>query len=131
MAVSFVPRPPDLDGCWSSWEETSVVGTIRSEMEDGLPKARRRFTAFLREATVSRMMSPEMYREFRAWFEQDCQAGLRPTAMTEPDGTEAVWRFVGVPQYSWARPGTPVPRGWKNAVTVTCSIERLPQYQDL
>ena len=112
-------RPANLKGCWSKWQEKSVDPLVRTNMDSGEPKVRRRFTKTVRSAKVQVTLTKDDYYLFLTWFD-NCQQGVLPTLMIEPSGTESIWRFATVPQYDWIDP---------KAVTVQVSIEQLPAWQ--
>ena len=113
------PRPASLDGCWSDWSEQDQPVTIRSEMESGLVKTRRRFTGRTRRAQVGVVLRAEFYDDFINWFVQDCEQGIRSTNMKDPLGVESPWRFVSPPQIRWDTANNKYFRAF-------CEIEKLP-----
>ena len=112
-------RPSNLDGCWAQWTEKAFDPLIRSNMDSGEPKVRRRFTETLRAARVQVNLTKAQYYDFVIWFD-NCLQGVLPTMMTEPTGVESVWRFAQVPQYDWIDP---------NAVQISVNIEQLPAWR--
>jgi len=122
--VAYAARPIGLPGCWSAWSENDMPVSIRTQMESGLPKVRRRFTGVYRQAEVSLDAPPSILPPFMDWFRISCQQGIMPTAMFEPDGTESVWRFMAPPRIAW-------PSVHRTYVTISCAIERLPGWQVL
>ena len=118
--MDLVTRPAGLSGCWGKWQEQSVDPLVRTNMDSGEPKVRRRFTKTVRSARVEVTMTKENYYLFLQWF-NDCQQGILPTEMTEPSGEVSVWRFATVPQYNWIDP---------KAVTISVTIEQLPSWVD-
>jgi hypothetical protein len=122
--VAYATRPDELSGCWSTWSEQDVPTTIRSSMDNGEPKVRRRFTGVLRRAQVSVNCPDYDVQNYMYWFRTLCQQGLMPTAMVSPAGVEAVWRFVEPPVVQWGAPGS-------GMAVVSATIERLPGWQEL
>lgn len=116
--VAYVQRPLDLNGCWSSWSEQDVTGVIRTKMESGHIKTRRRFTGIHRQASVTVVLERKYYESFMLWFRDDCAGGVFPTLMMEPTGTEGVWRFVSPPSISWS--------AGAQVFQASCDIEQLP-----
>jgi len=117
--VTYVARPIALDGCWQSWSEVDQPVTIRSAMEDGLVKVRRRFTGVYRVANVTVTLPGDLINAFWSWFRTDCQQGVVPTTMMDPQGVEGVWRFTQPPQLAYIGPGTA-------GATFSCVIEQQP-----
>lgn len=105
MAIPTVStRPARLDGCWQSWREARQPQIIRSEMESGAVKVRRRFTGRRRMAEVSVTLKAEFYQDFVDWFEVTCLAGVNATQMKDPLGNEQAWRFTAPPEIEWLEP---------------------------
>lgn len=119
MAIDPVARPGQLSGCWARWSEQDQPQFIRTQMENGTVKVRRRTTGVLRRARVSGpIMAPDV-PAFLDWFRVLCQGGIAPTYMVEPDGTESVWRFTEPPQVDWSDIHG-------RFATVSASLEQLP-----
>ena len=114
--VDVAVRPPQLSGCWKTWDEQDVPRIIRTTMENGAPKVRRRWTGRSRQARASVILPKALYNSFMGWFLTNCQAGVLPTNMVEPVGIESAWRFVEPPQISWPNP---------DAFQANCLLERL------
>ena len=112
-------RPEKMTGCWSRWQEQSFDYLVRTNMESGEPKVRRRFTKTVRSAKVEVNLTKDLYYEFLEWFD-NCQQGVLPTMMVEPTGAQSIWRFATVPQYDWLDP---------KVVRVSVNIEQLPAWQ--
>jgi hypothetical protein len=117
--MDLADRPIDLTGCWAKWQEKSFDPLVRTNMDTGEPKVRRRFTRTVRSAKVQVNYTKEDYYLFLEWFD-NCRQGVLPTKMIEPSGVESVWRFATVPQYDWIDP---------RVVSVTVNIEQLPAWQ--
>ena len=115
--VPYAQRPATLDGCWASWSEQQQTNMLRTQMDSGAIKVRRRTTGITRIAQVSVTLPATKYADFMKWFNTDCQQGVMPTLMCTPQCNEEVWRFVNPPSISWVT---------KNAFTASCEIERLP-----
>ena len=96
-----VDIPYGLSGCWSSWRETSVDNTIRTQFEDGTIRVRRRFTSRQRVADVSVNLRATEYQTFVDWYEIDQQQGTRATMVVEPNGQKSAWLFAGPPSITW------------------------------
>lgn len=122
MAITIGTRPASIDGCWASWSEKAQPVVIRTSMEDGTVKVRRRSTGKLRVASVSRTFKAEDYQAFQDWFTVACQQGVIPTRVMTPYGKEEVWRFTEAPQIQWVD---------KKAFNVSCSLEQLAGWETL
>ena len=122
MAIKIGTRPASIDGCWASWSEKAQPVVIRTDMEDGTVKVRRRSTGKLRVANVSRTFDAKDYQAFQDWFTVACQQGTIPTRVMTPYGKEEVWRFTEAPQINWVDP---------KAFDVTCAIEQLSGWEKL
>ena len=122
MAITIGTRPASIDGCWASWNEKAQPVVIRTEMEDGTVKVRRRSTGKIRVAEVSRTFAATDYQAFQDWFTVACAQGVYATRVMTPYGKEEVWRFSEAPQISWIDP---------KAFTVSCSIEQLAGWDAL
>lgn len=116
--VTYVLRPTELDGCWQSWSETDMPAVIRTSMESGHVKVRRRFTGLHRTASATVVMERKLYEIFMNWWRNDCRSGVLPTLVKEPTGAEGVWRFTSPPRITWA-PGA-------KAFEAACELEQLP-----
>jgi hypothetical protein len=115
--VPYAQRPATLDGCWSSWSEQQQQNLLRTQMDSGAIKVRRRTTGIMRVAQVSVSMPAKNYDSFMRWYNVACQQGVLPTMMCTPQCKEELWRFVEAPQISWVS---------KEVFTASCQIERLP-----
>lgn len=124
MAVTYGPRPAELSGCWRSWSERDKPQALRSGMDTGDVKVRRRFTGRYRTADVAVILDAELYDHFLDWWLIYSQAGVQPTNMIEPNGTESLWRFMEPPEITW-------PDADPTRFAVTAKIERLPSWQEL
>lgn len=116
--VTKVQRPMGLHGCWETWSEQDMPVTIRSEMENGKPKVRRRFTGVVRRAQASVRYPREHYDEFMEWYRILCSSGVNATNIMEPAGVEGYWRFTEPPQITWL-PGATV-------FEASVALEQLP-----
>lgn len=94
-------RPPNLDGCWSTWAETQTDNVVKSPMDNGVVKTRRRFTGIQRRAEVAVNLRAELYQDFMDWFNVDQRQGAIPTYVKTPYGTEELFLFVTPPRIEW------------------------------
>lgn len=123
MAIQIATRPASIDGCFQTVQQTTVENVIRSTMEGGTVKVRRRTTGFMDRANATITLSAEVYQDFVNWYRVACQGGVFPTRFKfPPDHSEQVWRFASAPQYEWIS---------AEAFKVSFDLERLPQWVGL
>lgn len=104
MERSFVESPPDLK--------------IRTEMDSGIAKVRRRFTSGVRPMSFDIPMTLDQVEIFDQFYSQDLASGALSVDFPHPrTGNMVEIRILGVPQY--------VPRGGLNWL-VKLSVEVLP-----
>lgn len=124
-AITVAARPISIDGCFSSWSEMDKPQIIRSEMDFGTIKVRRRTTSSIWTIEASVVLKAELYDDFQTWFRVNCQAGVLPTRIKRPqDGKELVARFTEAPTISW-------PELEKGAFQAACKFEQLPEWRTL
>lgn len=94
--MSYTPwpfRPP------ASWQQTPVRPVIRSEIEDGQPKVRRRFTKIRYNYQASFRLHWSDHDRFWQFYEIDCAAGAVPFKIKHPiTDEELTVRFATEPQ---------------------------------
>ena len=98
-------RPPQLDGCWSSWSESQTANVVKSEMDSGVVKTRPRFTGIQRRAEVSVRLKAELYKDFMGWYNVFQRQGAIPTKVMTPYKEEEIWQFMSPPKIDWPEPG--------------------------
>ena len=98
-------RPPQLDGCWSSWSESQTDNVVKSEMDSGVVKTRPRFTGIQRRAEVSVRLKAELYKDFMGWYNVFQRQGAIPTKVMTPYKEEEIWQFMSPPKIDWPEPG--------------------------
>lgn len=98
-------RPPELDGCWSSWSEQQMDNVVKSPADSGVVKTRPRFTGIQRRAEVMVRMRADKYQVFMDWFNVDQRQGAIPTTVKTPYGTEEIWQFITPPLINWPEAG--------------------------
>lgn len=115
--MAAIAWPAGLPDCAESWEEFDQPVTVRTNMEIGPPKVRRRFTRTMRGVRVSFTMDHAQAMQLRDYFEVDLQGGVLEHSFRHPfrGGVEA-FRFVEAPRI--ANLGA-------LACTVQCSWEQL------
>jgi hypothetical protein len=113
----LIPWPVGLPDCAESWEEQNVPVTVRTQMDIGPPKVRKRYTRTMRNARVSFTMTHEQAMQLRDFFEVDLQGGIYEHEFRHPFANELQrFRFVEPP--SIANLGA-------MACAVSCSWEQL------
>jgi hypothetical protein len=70
--------------CPASLQETPNPALVRSSVDDGYPKVRRRFTKTWRTFTVSWRLEWSQYTNFWRFHEVDCGAGSIPFYLRHP-----------------------------------------------
>jgi hypothetical protein len=111
-----VPYSPVM----ASYQEQKQSQVLRSDMDTGAAKTRRRFTAAVVTVQVEWLWTETQFATFEAFFETDLEGGALPFDGVHPrTGAAAKIRFVDpyTPQYS-GYPQTP----WK----VLAKLEILP-----
>ncbi len=97
-----LPQEPLTQG----FSEQAPSTAIRSQMEAGPPKVRRRFTAGVRNIECQLRLTPAQVDTLDAFFGSTVAGGALPFDWKHPRGGTAVtFRFVEPPSY------TPVARG--------------------
>lgn len=120
--VAYATRPAKLTGCWQSWQETQNSQVLRTGMENGDVKVRRRTTGVYRRARVVVALPKDRYHDFVDWYHVVTGGGVQPTNVVEPNGVESVWRFASELNVEW--PSAEV-------VRFGVELEKLPGWQEL
>lgn len=108
-----LPQTPLADGF--TFEEATSV--IRSEVDVGPAKVRRRSTATVGTFSMTLKLTAAQRGTLRDFFRHDLEEGARSFTWTHPlDAGECECRFTGPPSWTWAS-------GYWFAV---CGIEVLP-----
>ena len=124
-SIEIAPRPAALDGCMQTWAEHDEVQVIRSQMETGAVKVRRRFTGIVWLVDASVTLEASLYKVFRDWYRVACQSGVLPSRFKTPQGVEVVMRFTAPPVYDWSiDPGAA-------AFRVSMTLEQMPEWAGL
>lgn len=125
MAINIGARPASIDGCFQTWAEHDATSTIRSDMDlGGYAKVRRRTTNAALQVDASVTLDAALYADFATWFRINCGAGVFPTRVKRPDGSEIVMRFTAPPVFEW-------PEANRNVFKASVSLEQLPEWQSL
>lgn len=81
--------------------ETHQAGFIRTPMDAGPAKSRKRFTATTRMHTGTMIMDVDQRASFLTFFESTLEMGSLSFYFTDPgDGNRYTWRFVDVPKFT-------------------------------
>lgn len=110
-----LPQRPLAQG----FSERAPETVIRTPMEAGPPKVRRRFTAGVRQFGLQVRLTPDQVDTLDGFFETTLQGGALPFDWTQPrTGAAVTYRFAEPPSYA------PMPGGqlW----TSTLRLEVLP-----
>ena len=94
-------RPLALDGCFSTWSETMTDNVVKSEMDSGTVKTRRRFTGTNRRVQATVRMDSALYQDFMDWFVVDQRQGSIPTYVRTPYGAEELFLWMSPPAITW------------------------------
>ncbi len=89
------PWPATLPDCVESWNETERPAVVRTDMDAGPPKVRRRFTAPMREIEVTMNLRNDQYSAFRDFFDVTLGQGVNWHSFRHPfTGAVEPFRFV-------------------------------------
>lgn len=123
--INIATRPASIDGCFQTWSEADKSQVVRSEMDFGTIKVRRRTTGVIWTIEATVVLKAEQYEDFQQWFRIACGAGTWPTRIKRPkDAKEVVARFSEPPQIQWLDME-------KKAFRASCKFEQLPEWKAL
>lgn len=90
-----LPQRPSVGG----YQERFAEVALRTQMEAGAAKVRRRFTAAPRQLEIAFRMSASQVALLREFFEETARGGAAPYDWMHPrDGSAATFRFVEPPR---------------------------------
>ena len=90
-----LPTAVDRDG----YDETFVDTTIRSEMDAGEPKMRRRFTAGIQQIAIRLRLTDAQVTTLETFFKTTSASGSLPFNWTHPrTGAAVVMKFRSAPK---------------------------------
>src|SRR5262245_23124970 len=99
--MTTVTWPGSLPDCAETWNESDAPSTIRSEMDAGPPKVRRRFTGIMRNIEVSMVLTNAQFTAMRTFYETTCAEGVNFHQFKHPyTGATETFRFVSSPRFS-------------------------------
>lgn len=108
-----LPQRPLIEG----YQETPPNVLLRTQMDAGPAKVRRRFTAGVRIYSVAYLLTSTQLTTLDSFFVSDCKHGSVSFTWPHPrTGANITVRFLEPPQYSSAD------QHWR----VTCKFEELP-----
>ncbi len=117
--MALVPWKTGLPTCAQTWSEQDQPNVIRTEMDVGPPKVRRRSTLRNRLVQVSWTMPATLYQQLVEFYETDTLQGIHEFEYAHPiTKTLDRYRFTGPPSYQFI--------GGKNGVAafqVSCEWE--------
>lgn len=121
MAIAWPVTVPDMFES-SGFGYDADSGLLRSDMDSGPAKVRRRFTSTTKNMTGTIIMSRTQFQTWETWFEDTIFHGALSFTMTDPvNGGTMTVRIVsgksGKP-YSWSQTGL--------LVSLNLTIEKLP-----
>ncbi|WP_083339131.1 hypothetical protein [Chromobacterium sphagni] len=85
------------------YTEEANYGLLRTEMDGGLPKQRRRFSQPIITRTITIKVRSDLERaKFDNWFRYDIDGGVGWFIFLDPmAGTQKTGRISGAPPYRW------------------------------
>lgn len=111
--------PVTLPEYWqvSGFKETGADNTIRTRMDVGPAKVRRRTATNIRTVSGRMWLTNAQYTIMRTFYETDTLYGSDTFTMDDVHGTNRTWRFTKPPEYT-----TVGPNNWQ----VTLNLEEMP-----
>jgi len=85
MPSAWPFRPP------STWQQVPVKPVIRSEVEDGYPKTRRRYTKVWYQYQTNFRLHWNDYDAFWTFWRVDCQGGASPLTFSIRSQMRLFW----------------------------------------
>lgn len=108
----------------SEFTETAVDVVVRTSMDAGVPKARRRFTAAPRPISATLTLTRAQVATLDTFFVDTLKGGALTFDWTDHrTGDDAVYRFVSKPQY---RPRAPRQAAATEVWVATLELEIIP-----
>lgn len=92
--------PVSLPSCAQDWQEQDRPSVIRTDMDVGPPKVRRRYTAPMRQQSVTMILENAQVIALRSFYEVDLNEGVNYHSFTHPySGAVETFRFVEPPNF--------------------------------
>jgi len=109
--------PASLPDCPDSWSEQAEPVTVRTQVEEGTPKVRKRFTKRLVRAQVGMTMSIAQRNDLDSFFYVSLDGGVLAFTFRHPWlDTVIPFRMVEAPSFSNIGPlGVAVSMVWEQA----------------
>jgi len=101
----------------ASYSETSADNLIRTKMDVGPAKVRRRTGTNVRRVSGSMWLTPTQYTSMETFFNVTQDHGATTFTMDDAHGINQTWRFVSPPSYT-----TVGPENWQ----VRLNLEQMP-----
>ena len=93
-----VPWPAGAPQFAEGWQEKNNPNTIRTPMDVGPPKVRRRATRLTRQISVTFIGTHAQWLAVKDFFNLDCQEGVQFHTFLHPyEGTTQEFRFMEAP----------------------------------
>ncbi len=95
--MAAFPLPPQLNDCFllGSFSEQAAPSTIRSSVEAGVPKVRRRYTSTYFNVSAAINATRDQLNILQAFYDVDLQGGaLRFIFLNPTTGDDREFRFV-------------------------------------
>jgi hypothetical protein len=99
------------------YSETGAENTLRTRMDVGPSKVRKRTTSNVRTVTGLMWLTPAQYTELRTFYEVTHEYGALTFTKDDEHGINRTWRFVKPPVYT-----TLGPENWQ----VRLELEEMP-----
>lgn len=96
-----LPQSPLADG----WQETPADNVLRTRMEQGPAKLRRRGSAAAGRIALQFLLDAQKTARLHAFYTDDLQGGVMPFALPHPLGGHALCRFAAPPDIAAAGGG--------------------------
>ena len=101
MAAETWPASLPTDILTDGFNQQAIPVVIRTKMEAGIDKIRRRYTSEIVNSSVSMVITFAQYTTLESFFNVTLQGGVLSFNFTDPaDNTEYEYRFLEPPSYS-------------------------------
>lgn len=117
--ATIIDWPADLPDCPQTWQEQDAPDIVRTEMDIGLPKQRRRSTLRKTNVSVQWTLDKQTHELFDQFYYTTLQQGIFPFYYNHPEtGAQHSYTFAEAPAYNYI-PGD----DGVVAVAVTATLE--------
>jgi len=108
--------PTDIPDCPQTWNETPIEVRVRTDVDTGPAKVRRRFTKSLLQVEWGLTMAKDKYAIWQTFFEVTLRNGIDTFMYPHPyTGVDIEMRFAGVPQIQMG----------PTAFQISCTMEQV------